>query len=424
MTNGSHGSQEKNLDAENVFALEASPSASCDRSDCKSDVAVVISVFMRLHLLESLVRMYLKQTASVTSVVVFISGTPYNEQFQQIALKLQKEDNRVDYMLTTHNLGYFGRFQAAIQCRTRYVAFSDDDLSPGPRFIESLVHAMQVPSLHGILGPRGVIYECPGSQIPCGQRYNGAHSAHKMPPSGSRVDALFSFWFMESDWVRKLFYKRPITWKTAEDMQLSYVMRVFFGIETRMLNSSHPDFKAVDMRLMESNRSWIDTDDVAEVTLAGAIDDDVSKRHYNSLRDTVWNMLFALGNEAMGIPKPINERGLLLPSHAFATTGRCATYGFCIVLLPPGSDVATLAKQTSSTSGHPVFYVSPEADGVGSHAKISSITEMLYVVSAILRNRRPSELHFWNVDSFTNRAVHLLCVLHRVKCLLVEDMHV
>merc|ERR1712166_153391 len=145
-------------------------------------------------------------------------------------------------------------------------------------------------------------------------------STHWTPKSGSTIDTLFSFWLMPSSWVRVLFAEHPVTYRTAEDMHISYMVRKYLNHETYLLNSEVPAYNGYrNVRLGEADRSWVDngvrigselqagkrpnvtkrpeyTVVQAEESMSGPPNPDTKKRDYNFERDLTMGLLAERGN--------------------------------------------------------------------------------------------------------------------------------
>lgn len=134
------------------------------------------------------------------------------------------------------NHGCWFRFLlAALHCRTRYVAFLDDDTLPGRRALETALAELR--RQPGLYGGRGIILK-PRPQGPSFWEYD-----HFGWPTGSperlRVDFVGHFWLMETSWLRHLPAHLPgLFWQCGdptracgEDMWLSFVAQKY-GLDT------------------------------------------------------------------------------------------------------------------------------------------------------------------------------------------------
>eukprot|EP00658_Telonema_sp_P-2_P049991 TRINITY_DN38065_c0_g1_i1.p1 TRINITY_DN38065_c0_g1~~TRINITY_DN38065_c0_g1_i1.p1 ORF type:complete len:258 (-),score=58.44 TRINITY_DN38065_c0_g1_i1:119-892(-) len=137
----------------------------------------------------------------------------------------------------------------------------------------------------------------------------GPSTSHYWPPAGSQVDTLFSFWLMPTSWVRIIFMEPPPTWRTAEDMHISYTIRKYLGRPTYIFkNPRDVNFAgSIDDELALTNRSWVDSVGISankarvmlpelDAALGGPIQSKVEKRDYNWERDQVLRLLAEKGN--------------------------------------------------------------------------------------------------------------------------------
>jgi len=127
-------------------------------------------------------------------------------------------------------LKYFGRFQLALQCRTKYVIVMDDDCIPQPRYFETAMYIINTQQYRGILGTKGT----PSAEIP----YFG-------PVSRSdriiEADVVAGSWFMESDWVKLMFHDKLHSWDAGEDWYLCANARKYANIRSFVMPVDHND---------------------------------------------------------------------------------------------------------------------------------------------------------------------------------------
>ena len=284
-----------------------------------ASVTVVITCFLRPHVIARVIESYLNQHANIQSIIVYLSGSPVQDEYLEILRPIIKQHPEVGLVDSTINMGYFGKLQVAIQTFTDFVVFADDDIVQGERVIEALI-AGHYGSYPGVLGVRGARYICSPQEM-IGKRSPGtgelsdlelcsqaSDSTHWVPKSGSEVDTLFSFWLLPSDWVRVLFMEQPVTYRTAEDMHISYMVRKYLGKATYLLQSQYSDYNGnLGMEIGGSNRSWVDSVDTdverpytlpeLDKVLSGPVSSDVKKRDYNFERDMTMGLLAERGNQ-------------------------------------------------------------------------------------------------------------------------------
>lgn len=118
-------------------------------------------------------------------------------------------------------LKYFGRFQLALQCHTKYVVVLDDDCIPQSRYFETAMHTINTQQYRGILGTKGT----PVAEYP----FFG-------PLSRSdriiEADVVGGSWFMESDWVKLMFHDKLHSWNTGEDWHLCANARKYANLRS------------------------------------------------------------------------------------------------------------------------------------------------------------------------------------------------
>ena len=300
-----------------------------------------------LSVIKEVVSSFLNQKANIQSILIYLSGSPRMEEYYNVLTPIMLSEPRIELLNSTINLGYFGKLQAAIQTFSDFVVFADDDVVQGEHVIEALV-AAHVSDFPGVLGVRGANYICHLREMlghhPTNREMLGHHptnvphsdirmcsqesiSTHWTPESGSTIDTLFSFWLMPSSWVRVLFAEHPVTYRTAEDMHISYMVRKYLNHETYLLNSEVPAYNGYrNVRLGEADRSWVDngarigselqagkrpnvakrpqyTVVQAEESMSGPPNPDTKKRDYNFERDLTMGLLAERGNRMFRVWK-------------------------------------------------------------------------------------------------------------------------
>lgn len=140
---------------------------------------------------------------------------------------------RVNYVRSEHDLGFFGRFALATMVGTPLATVIDDDMMPGPGWIEHATakhrHYGAVVSAQGCILPRR-------STDP----RNGMY-----PASLGRVaqDIMVDFgccsWFFRSEWARLLWTVPPIHLRNAEDMHFAAALALR-GIRTMVPQQEPP----------------------------------------------------------------------------------------------------------------------------------------------------------------------------------------
>ena len=165
-------------------------------------------------------------------------------------------------------LKYFGRFQLALQCRSKYVAVFDDDCIPQERYFETALHTINTESYRGILGTKGT----PASE-----------NAFYGPVSRSNrifeADVVGGSWFMESEWVKLMFRDRIHSWDTGEDFHLCANARKYANIRSFVM-----PVDANDANTHSFSKDYLSISNRGDTT--GRVSGTASSRRY--IKDQLW----------------------------------------------------------------------------------------------------------------------------------------
>eukprot|EP00124_Ichthyophonus_hoferi_P001415 Ihof_evm4s73 gene=Ihof_evmTU4s73 len=264
----------------------------------KPSVTILMTVFRRPDEFNKVLSLLLQQTANVTEIWVNALGGPMVGEFERLAKLAAQNDSRVKFFGSSKNLGYFGRLQLAQVAESDYIISMDDDLTPGPRYVEVMVHAMSTTKYRATLGCRGAQYtQCDwmenNTPVICSQI--DTHGDYH------EVDALFSTQFLETAQAALLFREEPVTFLTAEDMHISYSLHKYASFRSLKFYSSYdPDTRGwSDKTIMESNRSWKDSKELVYIDPKSPIEISPEKRNHNLLRNMVLHTLYSRGNRAV-----------------------------------------------------------------------------------------------------------------------------
>ncbi|CAF2737853.1 unnamed protein product [Rotaria sp. Silwood2] len=118
-------------------------------------------------------------------------------------------------------LKYFGRFQLALQCQTKYVVVFDDDCIPQTRYFETALHTINTEQYRGILGTKGTA----ASPITF---FGPVSRSNKI----IEADVVGGSWFMENEWVKLMFHDKMHSWNTGEDFHLCANARKYANIRS------------------------------------------------------------------------------------------------------------------------------------------------------------------------------------------------
>ena len=118
-------------------------------------------------------------------------------------------------------LKYFGRFQIALQCHTKYVVVLDDDCIPQPRYFEIAMHTINTKPYRGILGTKG-------SPVAENIFFGPLLKSDRI----IEADVVGGSWFMESEWVKLMFRDKLHSWNTGEDWHLCANARKYANLRS------------------------------------------------------------------------------------------------------------------------------------------------------------------------------------------------
>ena len=144
-------------------------------------------------------------------------------------------------------LKYFGRFQLALQCRTKYLVVFDDDCIPQARYFETAMHTINTAEYRGILGSKGT------AAVVANVFYGAMSKTSQI----IEADVVGGSWFMEAEWAKLMFHDKIHSWNTAEDFHLCANARKYANVRSFVMpvdgkdSSTHSfagDYMDISMR--------------------------------------------------------------------------------------------------------------------------------------------------------------------------------
>jgi hypothetical protein len=186
-----------------------------------NEISVILNVFKRPHTLEQQIQAIKSQSIPIKSENIHVW---YNRsEVQQV---LPKDQNIKTYVCNW-NTKFFGRFTIPLLCDTPYIAMFDDDVYPQVDWFKNCLETIQKPETNGVLGGSGVILKAKAYRPHSKAGWNGTHSDTPI-----RVDLVGHAWFFRQEWIKYLWYERPITWNNGEDIMFSYLVQKYGNINT------------------------------------------------------------------------------------------------------------------------------------------------------------------------------------------------
>jgi hypothetical protein len=206
-------------------------------------VTAILNVWNR-HTLCRQLDALLGQTAPPAHIWVCVFGpSPLFEAAG--AAVASYNDSRIVLLRSRHNLKYYGRFQMAMLAPTPYFHVIDDDMIPGRRYVEALLHVSRLRPPNArrrLLGSIGWLLPPPQAGLTFGSYRSTANDSGGLyVPDVAygisvdrllEVDYLCSMWFGQTRWLRQLWRDRPLTFDTGEDFHLSHMLRKYARVDS------------------------------------------------------------------------------------------------------------------------------------------------------------------------------------------------
>ena len=215
------------------------------QSSTRFALTVVYSFYRRPYLVERAFDALLASTHRPVEIWASVFSSPHAAEILAAinAYKAAHPNLTVPIFVAQGDmqLGYWGRFQVALQAKTPYVAVFDDDCIPGTKFLANTFHVANLGTYAGVFGIKGhdgmPFFRTPEEvKMPMGT----ANTAYLKP-----VDLVGGMWFMRSEHLHLLFRDSPVTWNTGEDVTLCRSMRVYGGMNCYIMPMNYSDPETV-----------------------------------------------------------------------------------------------------------------------------------------------------------------------------------
>lgn len=201
------------------------------------NVTIILNVFHRKSLCNQLHAWISQEPAPPLEIWVMAWKSDLADHFHKVVQAFQamarSRGIRLHWMEGDYNFRYYGRFQLALQARSKYVLVSDDDMIPGKKYL-GILHSVAANGPRGIYGSIGWVYPFVNDTgVQDNYRSGGLYlrdpnkciEVEYLLP----VDCICSLWFLERDWIGQLWNVPPSTHRTGEDFTLSHVVRRQLG---------------------------------------------------------------------------------------------------------------------------------------------------------------------------------------------------
>jgi glycosyltransferase involved in cell wall biosynthesis len=200
------------------------------------DITVILNVYNRPYSLEKQLEAIKNQTIKVDDGDIWIW---YNKG---TAKQSSPKNSNHRLYVCNQNTKFHGRFAIALLARTEYVAMLDDDVIPGTKWFENCIESMK--THNGIMGGSGVTLKSKAYEPYIKHGWNG----HIKPEVTTRVDLVGHAWFFRQEWVKYMWYEKPVSWDNGEDIMFSFLCQKYGRINTFV-----PPHPISDMELWSNN---------------------------------------------------------------------------------------------------------------------------------------------------------------------------
>ncbi|EPS59402.1 hypothetical protein M569_15406, partial [Genlisea aurea] len=237
--------QSKNLKPETLSEL-MSMKSNFDLSNSEiPKVKIILNHFKRKTLCAQLDSL-LHQTLPFHTLWVLSFASPNEEHLRTVVSDYN--DSRISFISSGYDFKYYGRFQMALQTEgIDFVYILDDDMIPGKKMLEILCHVAGTEKYkHAIFGSIGRILPFmskDGLSFPSYQKSHTKEAGLYLPDPAYdirverifEVDFLSSSWFLSAELINTIFIEIPFTFRTGEDLHLSYQLQKYRGISSYVL---------------------------------------------------------------------------------------------------------------------------------------------------------------------------------------------
>jgi hypothetical protein len=194
-------------------------------------VTVILTVWKRKHL-EEQIEAILNQTEQPYQIWVYQCGDYININ------RIKRKFPSIQFINSTVNLKYFGRFSLALHVKSEYVWILDDDVIPSTNWLEESRKMSE--SRNAIIASAGRIItyqkKSTGSEITDLRRFLIGDGSDERFSNFNEHDIEADFgcnsWLVKTEWI-SLFWKiKPFTLENAEDIHLSATCKILNNIST------------------------------------------------------------------------------------------------------------------------------------------------------------------------------------------------
>lgn len=195
-----------------------------------NDISVILNVYKRPHMLETQIEAILNQSIPIKPENIHVW---YNKSDVGQNHPVNPE---IKTYICNWNTKFFGRFTLPLLIKTPFIALFDDDVRPQVDWLKNCMDTIERPDSNGILGGTGVILNTKAYSPFTKVGWNGVRDDKII-----RVDLVGHAWFFRQEWTKYLWYEKPFSWESGEDIMFSYLAQKHGNINTFV--PPHPSHK-------------------------------------------------------------------------------------------------------------------------------------------------------------------------------------
>jgi FkbM family methyltransferase len=193
-------------------------------------VTVVISEFLRPELLSKQIECFQNQTLKPEAILVWQTQV----EGQKDAYKFENKWTNVHVIETSHDFNLPARFAMPLLAKTPYVCLCDDDIFPGPKWLEECYRISNehnaVVSAYGIKYNSNICNDLQSSQY-------GDNGVHNEEPV--KVDMGGHSWYCPTKFFTCFWFESVIDEKIADDIHFAYCLKKYLNVD--IMVSSYPE---------------------------------------------------------------------------------------------------------------------------------------------------------------------------------------
>jgi glycosyltransferase involved in cell wall biosynthesis len=217
----------------------------------REGITVIIPSFRRHENIPIIINRLKNQTLKPEKIII------WNDNSGEFAREFTTKEEGVEVINTNSNYYTFGAYLAAYTSNTSYVAIIDDDMAPGPKWLEFCYKTQK--TTPGLYGSYGVIFTSKNSYAP------NRHMKSKCVLGGKllEVDMIGTSYFFPYKAVNCFLAERPPAFPSITDMHLCYTSQKYGNFKIYLIYPNEeeelPLYNKSELKLDSSqNAGWRD----------------------------------------------------------------------------------------------------------------------------------------------------------------------